>query len=441
MRRMHDCAIVWFRHDLRLTDNAALAAAAAGGRPVVPVYVLDCRPGAAARWWLHHSLGALDDALQALGSRLLIRKGTGASVLADLVRETGAKSVHWHRAYSPVGRAEDAAVSRALEACGVEGVVHAGTLMHEPATTKPYRVFTPFWRALSASFDPGPVLAPPARLTPPQAWPDGIALEALDLLPRVRWDKGLAAAWTPGEQAALQRLEAFCGGTVADYHVQRDFPATAGVSRLSPHLHFGEISPRQAWHAAHRAGPGAGADAWLRQLWWREFAHTVLYHYPETVNKPLQTKFADFPWRDDDGTLFRAWAHGQTGFPLVDAGMRELWHTGWMHNRVRMVVASFLVKNLRLPWQAGAGWFMDTLVDADAANNTLGWQWAAGCGADAAPYFRIFNPQRQQQRFDPDEAYVRRWIPEYGSAGYAEPMVDFRTSRTEALDALKRISR
>lgn len=441
MRRMPACAIVWFREDLRLTDNAALAAAAADGGEVIPVYVLDQRPGAASCWWLHHSLAALDDALQARGSRLLLRTGPAAAVLADLARDTGAQAVHWHRAYSPAGRAQDAAVSRVLADGGVRGTRHAGTLLHEPETTKPYRVFTPFWRALSAGFDPGPALPQPEHLRAPSAWPGSEPLDALQLLPRIRWDKGLAEAWTPGEQGALARLRAFADGAIVGYHELRDYPAKDGVSRLSPHLRFGEVSPRQAWHAANLAGANDGADAWRRQLWWREFAHTVLYHHPATINEPLQPKFADFPWRDDDGGMFHAWSRGNTGFPIVDAGMRELWHTGWMHNRVRMVVASFLVKNLRLPWQAGASWFMDTLVDADTANNTLGWQWAAGCGADAAPYFRIFNPARQQERFDPDEAYVRRWVPEYGSDRYPEPMVDFRTTRQEALDALKRISR
>ncbi len=475
--------IVWFRLDLRLADQPALSAAVARGGPLVPVYVLDDAgegdwpPGGAARWWLHHSLAALAGALRERGSRLVLRRGAAEAQLVRLARETGAGAVAWSRRVEPSAREQQERVTRALAAAGVTALPQDGALLCSPDEVRtgqggPFQVFTPFWKACLAS---GAVAAPraaPRRLPPAAAWPDSLALAELGLLPRPDWAGGLAAAWTPGEAAAAARLRDFLAGSLPGYPRERDRPDRDGTSRLSPHLHFGEISPRQAWRAVHaraqraRSAPAArGAEALLRQLGWREFAHHLLWHFPHTAAAPLRREFADFPWRADAAGL-RAWRRGRTGCPLVDAGMRQLWRTGWMHNRARMVVASYLVKDLLLPWQAGARWFWDTLVDADLANNTLGWQWTAGCGADAAPFFRVFNPALQGAKFDPDGAYVRRWVPELADlpaawiqrphaapAGvlaeggvrpgrdYPRPLVDHAAARQRALRALRELKR
>jgi deoxyribodipyrimidine photo-lyase len=350
-----------------------------------------------------------------------------------------------------------------LRADGVVAESHRAALLVEPwtllkADETPYQVFTPFWKACLPQLPP-PAPLPAPTLPGPERWPDSLPLAALELLPRIRWDEGLAAAWQPGEAGALARLDQFCETGLTGYARWRDWPGRDGVSRLSPHLHFGELGPRQIWAAAAAATGGdplgdKGAETFLREIGWREFAHYVLYHWPHTPEQPLQERFAAYPWREDYGDLLRAWQQGQTGYPMVDAGMRQLWQTGWMHNRVRMLVASFLVKNCRIPWQEGARWFWDTLVDADLASNTLGWQWTAGCGTDAAPYFRIFNPMRQGEQFDPDGAYIRRWVPELAKlpasvihqpragsteGGYPVPVVDFAASRAEALQGWDRI--
>lgn len=476
--------LVWFRHDLRLADHAPLRAAAAAGR-VVPVFVWapeeegEWAPGGASRWWLHRSLAALDAALRERGSRLVIARGPSAAALVQLARATGASAVRWQRRHEPAARARDAALADALRAAGIEPHQHKGALLAEPEAlaTKdggPFKVFTPFWRALESRIEvPAPQPAP-RELAAPARWPESLALEALGLAPTIAWDAGLAATWTPGEAGALARLGAFCDGPIGGYKERRDLPAVEGVSRLSPHLHYGEVSPAQCWQAARNAAAqdparAAGADAFRRELGWREFAHHVLWWFPRTPTEPMHAKYAAFPWRlegraAERSPLLRAWQRGRTGYPIVDAGMRELWATGSMHNRVRMVAASLLVKNLRLHWLHGARWFWDTLCDADLANNTMGWQWTAGCGADAAPYFRIFNPVLQSRRFDPAGAYLRRWLPELArlpdadlhapwqaepavlaAAGvrlgrdYPRPVVDFPRSRDEALAALKRI--
>lgn len=437
--------IVWFRRDLRLADNPALAAAAAAG-PVVPVFVWcpqeeePWAPGSASRWWLHRSLEALERDLRRHRLRLVVRQGPALEVLRELSAEVDAAGVHWNRLYEPAAERRDRRVKRELRAAGLQASSHNAALLVEPwevstAAGEPYRVFTPFWRACMTQLDPPPP-EPAPSLQAPERWPDASPIAELGLEPEVDWAGGLAAEWTPGEAGAGERLERFLEQPVARYATARDLPAVEGTSRLSPHLHFGEIGPRQVWHEIH--GRGIQADRYLTELGWREFAHHLLHHFPSTPEQPLRPEFERLPWRDDPDGL-RAWQRGRTGFPLVDAGLRQLWETGWMHNRVRMVAASFLVKDLLIPWQQGARWFWDTLVDADLANNTLGWQWTAGCGADAAPFFRVFNPQLQAAKADPDGAYARRWLPELDTSHYPAPIVDHAAARRRALEALRRV--
>ncbi len=461
-------AIVWFRRDLRLSDNPALAAAAEWADRIVPVYLWspgdegEWAPGAAARWWIHESLGHLAGNLQSRDSRLVIRRGPAEEVLPELVRETGAGGVFWNRLYDPTLVERDSRIKSRLRDSGLEVNSYAAGLLFEPWTIctgsgGPYRVFTPYWRACQKRPEPEPPLKPPDALPGPEAWPESLRVADLQLLPRIPWYRSLAEAWTPGESGAHGRLGAFIQHALEGYASDRDRPDREGVSRLSPYLHHGELSPRQVWHAvAARRGqaPERDIEAYLRELGWREFAHHVLFHFPKTPTEPMYEKYADFPWREDHDDLLDAWRRGKTGIPMVDAGMRQLWETGWMHNRVRMIAASLLVKNIRAPWQAGARWFWDTLVDADLASNTMGWQWSAGCGADAAPYFRIFNPVTQGRKFDPEGRYVKRWVPELAerpakkihdvlerpSDGYPEPVVDLKASREEALAALKSVS-
>lgn len=409
---------------MRLGDNPALRAAVEcvrekGGR-VLPLYIANdtesgaWADGAASRWWLHHALAALGEALQAKGSRLLIRSGASLDVLRALIDEADIGAVFWNRLYEPASIDRDRRIKAALREHGVHVESSNAGLLHEPWTIKtgsggPYKVFTPFSRTLSAIPTPRP--SPEPEVLPAAPEVGGMALNALRLMPSVDWAGGLKAAWAPGEAAAQELLDDFVDGPVRDYLQARDFPGRPATSRLSAALHFGEISPRQAWYAAEAAQADVAAP-WLRQLQWREFAHHLLFHFPHTPEQPLDPRYADFTWRTDYQDDLRAWQRGRTGIPIIDAGMRELWHTGWMHNRVRMLVASLLTKNLLIPWQEGARWFWDTLVDADLANNTLGWQWTAGCGADAAPYFRVFNPVAQGLKFDPDGRYVRHWVPE-----------------------------
>jgi deoxyribodipyrimidine photo-lyase len=469
--------IVWFRQDLRLADNPALAAAVAAG-PVIPAYLHvpeedgHWAPGGAARWWLHQSLQRLDEDLRRLGSRLCLLAGRDSlALLLGLARDCGATGVVWNRRYEPGAIARDRAIKQALRDAGLTASSHNGALLREPwevtsQTGGPLQVFTPFWRRCLALGDPPEPLPAPRALTAPALWPEDNALADLALLPRIDWTRGLADAWQPGREGALRQLATFLQHAFADYTEQRNRPDLSGTSRLSPHLHFGEIGPREVWQATRLHGLAHGeADRWrssqfVTELGWREFAYHLLYHFPHTPEQPLREKYAQFPWKTDAAGL-RAWQRGRTGYPIVDAGLRELWTTGWMHNRVRMITASFLVKDLLLPWTDGARWFWDTLVDADLASNTLGWQWAAGCGADAAPYFRIFNPILQGQKFDPDGQYVRRWVPELArlptewlhepwnappatlqkagiqlGATYPRPIVDHNAARQAALAAL-----
>lgn len=423
---MSATAIAWFRRDLRLDDNAALIEAAEDGRPVVPVYVHDAeRAGSAADWWLHHSLAALSRALDKRGAPLLILRGKSSEVLPKLAALVEAGSIHYTRGYTPAARSEQEAVA---ETVGDDAIAHDSYYLHRPGTVltaeeTPYRVFTPFWKSCVSRPEHGrPAAAPEtlrscssATLKKVKAELPVTSLDDIGLLPTSPdWAGGLRDTWTPGEDGAHARLDAFAE-SAGRYASRRDFPGEDATSKLSPHLHYGEISPRQVWHRLHDnvlAGEGArGAEAFLRQLYWRDFCGHLLFHFPEMPSKPLRDEFESFGWKDDTDAL-NAWQRGQTGIPIVDAGMRELWTTGWMHNRVRMIVASFLVKNLLVPWQHGAEWFLDTLVDADLANNSAGWQWVAGCGTDAAPYFRIFNPVLQSRKFDPGGDYLRTWLPE-----------------------------
>ena len=471
-------AVVWLRQDLRLADNPALAYACEHYDRVLPVYIWDPAgegawpPGGAARWWLHHSLAALDRRLRQRRRRLLYIAGDSADRLQELIDATGATGVFWNRRYEPAVRQRDSRIkTRLRDLGGVECRSFNAALWWEPWEVStgqgaPYRVFTPFWKRLLAQWRAPAPVATPRVPPPPAAAPPGQTLESLELLPWVDWDAEFPEHWRPGENGATQRLEAFVE-TVEDYPHSRDQAAVDGTSGLSPHLHFGEISPPQVMAALgiDQQPPAAGGALDLaRELAWREFSWHLLYHYPHLPEQPLQDKYRRFPWRRRYAADLSAWQAGRTGIPMVDAGMRQLWRSGWMHNRVRMVVASFLTKNLLIPWQEGARWFWDTLVDADLGNNTQGWQWSAGCGADAAPYFRIFNPVRQGERFDPAGDYVRHWVQELADipdqyihapwqapasvqrdAGavigedYPEPIVDLKASRERALQAYQKI--
>ena len=471
--------LFWFRRDLRLADHPALLEALSRGHPVIPVFVFapeeesPWAPGQASRWWLRESLRALDAALRERGSRLVVRKGPSLEVLGALVRETGATAVFWSHASEPAARARDAAMEAGLRAGGTSAEPRGGGLLFDPEVLRthsghPFRVFTPFWRACLKHPPPGAPLPPPSRLPAPRLWPASLDPDELDP-PSSREAARLGESWRPGERGAEVALARFVAGALAAYPEARDRPAEAGTSRLSPHLHFGEVTARQVWAAVQEAqGHGAAAASgpvFLRQLGWRELAHHLLHHFPQTAEAPLRPEFAAFPWHRD-AALLRAWQRGETGYPIVDAGMRELLETGWMHNRVRMIVASFLVKDLLQPWVDGARFFWERLVDADLANNTLGWQWTAGCGADAAPFFRVFNPAVQGEKFDPRGAYVRRFVPEISrlpdrwihrpaeapaavlrqagvrlGASYPAPVVDHRAARQRALSAWARIRR
>ncbi|MDJ0949830.1 MAG: deoxyribodipyrimidine photo-lyase [Alphaproteobacteria bacterium] len=477
--------VVWFRQDLRLADNPALAAAAETGAPIAPLFILDeasegLRPlGGASRWWLHGSLAALGDAIadrapgHAVAPQLCLRRGPAADVLAQFVAEVGARAVYWNRVYEPEGVARDTRIKQSLRANGIEARSFQAGLLFEPGTIQsksgtPLKVFTAFWRACLAAGEPDAPSAAPKAIAPVIPTPAGDKLSDWALRPSAPdWAGGLRDSWTPGETGAKRRLAHFLDAGLADYAQGRDYPGRSSVSMLSPHLHFGEIGPREVWYAVrhHAAAHGLdrAAEAYLREIGWREFGYHLLFHNPAMETEPLRPEFARFPWRDDPAAL-SAWQRGRTGYPVVDAGMRQLWHTGWMHNRVRMVVASFLVKHLLIPWQQGEAWFWDTLVDADLASNTANWQWVAGSGADAAPYFRIFNPTTQGEKFDAAGDYVRRWVPEIAglpdrfihapstapedilsAAGvwlgetYPAPIVDHKAARARALAAFESI--
>jgi deoxyribodipyrimidine photo-lyase len=408
---------------MRLADNPGLAASLSGFGGTALVYVLDDAAaggwamGGASRWWLHHSLRALAKDIAARGGKLLLRRGDARRIIPELAAELKAGTVHAGRGFEPWGRAQDRAIDAGLKSAGIGFKRHLSSLLFAPEriVTRAggaYGVYTPFSRACFEQPPPAePVAAPERFAGAPEVESD--RLEDWQLLPgRPDWAGGLRKAWRPGEEGAARRLRAFIGRALPGYKTRRDLPAEDGTSGLSPHLHFGEISPARIWHAASRGkNAGASREAFLKELLWREFAAYLLWHHPEMPEKPLRPEFTEFPWVKDEKAL-HAWRRGRTGIPVVDAGMRQLWQSGWMHNRIRMVCASFLVKHLLIPWREGEAWFWDTLVDADLANNSASWQWVAGCGADAAPYFRIFNPVLQGRKFDPDGAYVRRYVPE-----------------------------
>ncbi|MBX3539777.1 MAG: deoxyribodipyrimidine photo-lyase [Chelatococcus sp.] len=478
-------ALLWFRNDLRLADNPALRKALDTGGPVIALYILEegldapRPPGGAARWWLHHSLAALAAAIADKGGRLILRRGPARDVLTDVCVKAGVATVFWNRRYEPTAVAVDTAIKAALTAFGIEVSSLQANLLAEPFALKnksgsPFKVYTPFAKALRAM---GPPRAP---LPAPPALPHGPGEIASDRLedwgllpghqpnPEPDWAAGLRDAWSPGEAGAIARLSDFIDESLRGYAEGRDFPARSHVSGLSPHLRSGEISPFQIWHAtAHalEAGtvPGRDIEKFLSELIWREFCASLAFHQPDIASRPLDAAFNAMPWRRD-AKGEAAWRRGQTGYPLVDAGMRQLWHEGIVHNRVRMVIASFLIKHLGIDWRRGEEWLWDTLVDADAASNPANWQWVAGCGADAAPYVRVFNPTLQGERFDARGAYVRRWVPELADlpdtwlhkpwaapaavlekAGvvlgesYPRPIVDHDAARRRALDAYEHV--
>lgn len=461
--------VVWFRQDLRLGDHEPLRRAAERGG-VVPAFVWSPEedgawpPGAASRWWLHRSLMALDAALGDLGSRLVIRRGPTTEALRAIARESGATHAAWHRRYEPHAEALEARVATALREDGIDAAASPGTLLVEPAdilgaSGAPRRIFTPFWRALRSGPAPPLPFAPPRGLVAPGRWPRSAPVASLGLTGADA--HGLETTWTPGEAGARARLRGFRRVALASYAAERDVPRSDATSRLSPHLRWGELSMRQAW----AAGSGTGGEAWLRQLAWREFSQHALANFPTLPERPLRAPFERMPWARGSRAL-RAWQRGETGYPLVDAGMRELATTGFMHGRVRMIAGSFLVKHLMVRWQEGERWFWDRLVDADLGNNAVSWQWVAGCGFDSSPWFRIFNPVAKSKRFDPRGDYVKRWVPELSAlagchvhapwdappralaaAGvtlgrtYPRPIVDHATARARALAAFAAIRR
>ncbi len=468
-------AIVWLRQDLRLRDNPALCAAVASRRPLIVLYILDDEtPGAwtlggASRWWLHKSLEALSRDLARSGATLTLRQGKAEPLVFDLVKETGAGAIFWNRTYEPYAIARDKALKDTLTKAGVEVTSCNGALLFEPWTVKTktgdnYKVFTPFWRTCLQMQWRAPLPAPKRLVAFEDAlW--SVPLASLQLLPKTpNWAEGLEQAWTPGEAGAHTALVLFTEKRLQNYHERRDFLGVVAASQLSPHLHLGEISPVQVRTAiesavAHDPQTQRGAHKFLAELGWREFSTNLLFHWPTLPDANWRGRFDAFPWRNVEQE-FDAWKRGQTGYPIVDAAMRELWATGYMHNRARMIAASFLIKHLLIDWRRGEAWFWDTLVDADLANNAASWQWVAGSGADASPYFRIFNPVTQGERYDSDGAYVRRWAPELANlsdeflhkpwqadagtlkaAGivlgktYPKPIVDHAEARTRALAA------
>ena len=471
---------MWFREDLRTDDNPALRAASDAGRPVICLYILDddtpgkWKTGGAARWWLHHSLCSLAGKLEMAGSKLLLRQGDSQQIIKEVVKKTGAENVYWNRRYAPYHLDADKELKSSLEDEGVTVHSYNGQLLHEPweienQSGEPYRVFTPFWKAMQKKDAIRELHASVQKLTSPDQLPQSDDISEWGLLPtKPDWAASFQEMWTPGQDGAKARLRIFLEDAINSYKDDRNRPDMESTSGLSPHLHFGEISPVQLWWATKQACaegqvPEAQAHVFLSEIAWREFSYSLLFYNPGMLDEELNKKFTEFPWKRDEKSL-SAWQRGKTGYPIVDAGMRQLWQTGWMHNRVRMIVGSFLVKHLLQDWRDGMDWFWDTLVDADIANNTASWQWIAGCGADAAPYFRIFNPMTQGEKFDPNGDYVREYVPELKempakhihtpweapqcvleAAGvklgdtYPIPIVDHAKARKQALAAYEKI--
>ncbi|NBC35933.1 deoxyribodipyrimidine photo-lyase [Novosphingobium sp. FSY-8] len=446
--------ILWLRRDLRVADQAALLAAVDSGRPVIPVYVLDDegarhrRLGGASRWWLYHSLAALEAALQQRGSRLILRRGRAEVALASLMIETRAHAIHALHHVEPWWQNAERAVLRG----GLNLCLHHGNYLAPPGSVRsgsgtPYRIYTPFWRALRAQMPPALPRPAPDVIPAPTRWPASETLDSWGLLPTAPdWAGGMAAEWTPGEAGAQQRLADFLDHARV-YAETRNLPSQSGTSRLSPHLAFGEISPATLWHATQDLG--GSTDTFLSELAWRDYAANIIHQIPDYGSRPAKPDFESLPWRDDPEGL-AAWQGGRTGYPIVDAGMRELWVSGWMHNRVRMIAASFLIKHLLIDWRAGERWFWDTLLDADYAQNAVNWQWSAGSGVDANLFVRIMAPLVQSEKFDAG-AYIRRWVPELAGlgddqihdpdpltrrrCGYPMPIVGHREGRERALAA------
>ena len=428
-----ETVIFWFRQDLRLSDNPALSAALQNKRQVIPLFIhsdhndndnIEWQPGAASRWWLHRSLESLSADIKARGSQLILKKGPPLEVLRKLIKQTRATAIYINTLYEPEYSKRDETIRSALENEGIDFHYHHCNLLCSPDHVRnksgnPYKVFTPFYRYyIQNGFDTR-VQAKPKQLPKIASNIKSDTLKSLGLLPKIKWYDNFEIVWQPGEPAANKTLQAFCKKRLVEYPKARDIPAEDGTSHLSAYLHFGEISPRQIIAYLNKTAdasaiPGASKarDAVIRQLIWRDFAHHVLVHFPFTTTQPFNKTYKKFPWKRSDKHFFDAWKKGNTGIPIIDAGMRQLWQTGIMHNRVRMIVASLLTKNANLHWLVGARWFWDTLVDADLANNSLNWQWVAGCGVDAAPYFRIFNPVTQGKKFDAQGDYIREWVPE-----------------------------
>ncbi|CAA6823317.1 MAG: Deoxyribodipyrimidine photolyase (EC [uncultured Thiotrichaceae bacterium] len=461
-------AIIWFRQDLRLQDNPALQSALEHAEHIIPVFIDDTKstslsqPGSASNVWLHHSLHSLTKDLQnTLGASLIIRKGDPLNCLRTLLEETGAEQLYWNRCYDPASIARDTIIKQQLAQQASIKTFNA-SLLYEPweilkADNTPYRVYTAYWNRMRRFGFNHPLSMSVLARQQQGPTPPSLCINDLSLLPSLNWADNMMQHWTVGEDEAHNKLTNFINTHLLHYKEHRNNPHLTGTSSLSPHLHFGEISPRQIVQAiiqyrdSHPRATEA-CEVFLKEIVWRDFAYYLLYHYPQTVDQPLDTRFENFPWLCDTEAHLEAWQKGLTGIPIVDAGMRQLWHTGWMHNRVRMIVASFLTKNLLIPWQEGEHWFRDTLVDADLASNVFGWQWAAGSGADAAPYFRIFNPVLQSRKFDSEGEYIRCWIPELANMnskhihhpekafnGYPAPVVDLKASRERALEAFSSI--
>lgn len=468
--------LLWHRRDLRLRDHLPLSKAVERGAPVIPVYILDRtspeieKPGAASLWWLHHSLVALKEAYEEKGLALILRTGPAADVLEELAKETKAGALYFHRSILPGEEALEQTIAKFCEAKEIECRRFRGETLFDPSEIRTgsdtaYKVFTPFWKACLEEPEPAEPLPIPHSIKAVETPPASDKLEDWALLPtKSDWAKGFHEHFNPGEEGARQSLKRFLSAAVSDYKKMRDYPAVDGTSRLSPHLHYGEISIRDCWHQTKAAKPGdKGGKAYLRELGWREFCYHLLHHWPDMEEAPFRPEFASYPWKRNKQQL-TAWQKGQTGYPIIDAAMRQLWQTGWMHNRLRMLVGSFLVKNLMLHWHEGRDWFWDTLVDADIANNSAGWQWIAGSGADAAPYFRIFNPVTQSEKFDKEGEFIRRYVPELKDlpaqyihapyeapkealekAGitlgqtYPHPIADLKTTRQSALDGYEQV--